>query len=564
MAQGAPHARHHGAVRRAVSVLVASVLAVLAAAGVAAVPARASVDVVVIDGRGWGHGVGMAQDGAFWMGADGASTDQILRQFYPGTELGSASGPVRVVVAASDDGRAEVSFPRGGEVRSPLVGDQHPGFPLRMAPGEAAVLRFDGTYRADRAGVVRPASTGGGHEARVAVPTQSPTTTSPLPGLPTTSTSSTSTTSTTADPSPLSGVSTTTAPPDEPSPAPDPPGDSEPTTSPGSSSPEPLWAVPAEGTVGVPDRAARYRGVIEATNVGGGLRLVNHVDVEDYLRGMGEVRDPSWPASGLEAQTIAARTYALRAMAVSGQICDTQRCQVYLGQQAEYAAMDRAVAATRGVVVMDGGRLALTFYSANAGGHTGTPQEGFGSVGGDVSYLWAAPYLTRDPRPWQVTVGAVDVAARLGYPGSLRSVRIAEAGPSGRALEVELDGDAGVRMVAGRRFASSLGLLSSLFTTRVEEADEAPPPPPEPDREVFQASPDDIADITLDPAQRIGVQRAAPATRITLETAGREPGQDVPWWATSAIVALLVVAGGLGLHTLARTERDHHQSDPTA
>ena len=81
------------------------------------------------------------------------------------------------------------------------------------------------------------------------------------------------------------------------------------------------------------------------------LRLVNHVDVEQYLRGMGEVRDPGWPASALRAQAIAARTYALRAMAGGGQLCDTQQCQVYLGAQAEYGAMDKAVTATRGQVV---------------------------------------------------------------------------------------------------------------------------------------------------------------------------------------------------------------------
>ncbi|HUF33153.1 MAG TPA: SpoIID/LytB domain-containing protein [Acidimicrobiales bacterium] len=548
------------------SVLVASLLAVTAAVAVSVVPARASFEVVVIDGRGWGHGVGMAQDGAFWMGTDGASTGQILGQFYPGTQLGSASGPVRVVVVARDDGRAEVTFPGGGEVRSPLMGAQHAGFPLRMAPGETAVLSFDGTYRAERAGVVQPASTGGAREERVAAfPAQSPTTTSPLPSLPTSSTSSTSTTTTT---SPLSGVTTTTAAPDESDPSADDeaPPDGEPNPSTGPSSPEPLWAVPTEGEVGVPDRGAHYRGVIEATNAGGGLRLVNHVDVEDYLRGMGEVRDPSWPASGLEAQAIAARTYALRAMAVSGQICDTQRCQVYLGQEAEYAAMDRAVVATRGVVLMDADRLALSFYSANAGGHTGTPQEGFGTSVSNVSYLRAAPYLTRDPRPWQVTVGTADVAARLGYPGSLRSVRVAEAGPSGRALEIELDGDAGVRTVTGRRFTSSLGLLSNLFTVRVEQADEAPPPPPAPDGELFQASPDDVADVALDPPERVRVQRRAPTTGITLETAGRDLGtdRDVPGWAIAILLALILAAGGAGLRTLTRTERDHPPSDPTA
>ena len=72
--------------------------------------------------------------------------------------------------------------------------------------------------------------------------------------------------------------------------------------------------------------------------------FVNQVNVETYLRGMGEVRNPSWPTASLRAQAIASRTYALRAMAANGELCDTQRCQVYIGSDAEYSAMDKAVA----------------------------------------------------------------------------------------------------------------------------------------------------------------------------------------------------------------------------
>ncbi|MDP9442402.1 MAG: SpoIID/LytB domain-containing protein, partial [Actinomycetota bacterium] len=72
--------------------------ALVIAATALPVPARAAVPVLVIDGRGFGHGVGMAQDGAFWMGRAGASTDQILSQFYPGTKSGRSRGMVRVPV----------------------------------------------------------------------------------------------------------------------------------------------------------------------------------------------------------------------------------------------------------------------------------------------------------------------------------------------------------------------------------------------------------------------------------------------------------------------------------
>jgi stage II sporulation protein D len=38
-------------------------------------------------GRGWGHGVGMCQVGAYGMALDGATYEEILRKYYKGIEL---------------------------------------------------------------------------------------------------------------------------------------------------------------------------------------------------------------------------------------------------------------------------------------------------------------------------------------------------------------------------------------------------------------------------------------------------------------------------------------------
>lgn len=253
-------------------------------------------------------------------------------------------------------------------------------------------------------------------------------------------------------------------------------------------------AIPAGGgTIDLPVRQRRYRGVVEATAASGTLRLVNTVDVETYLKGMGEVRDPSWPPAALRAQAIAARTYALRAMATGGEICDTQRCQVYLGAQAEYGAMNRAVDDSREEVLVFGRAMISAVYSANGGGHSASRSEGFG-VADDTSapYLRPAPYPTKDPGPWSVTVALTDVGARLGYAGTVTDVRVSQTGPSGRALEVALDGSAGPKVVTGIAFDAALGLRSTLFTLRVE-AGVAPPPPPPAEEVVIQAPPEEAA-----------------------------------------------------------------------
>jgi stage II sporulation protein D len=190
---------------------------------------------------------------------------------------------------------------------------------------------------------------------------------------------------------------------------------------------------------------------------------------------MGEVRDPSWPPAALRAQAVAARTYAMRAMSVGGELCDTTRCQVYLGQQAEYPAMDKAVKDSAGQVLSFGGHLASAVYSSNGGGHSASREEGFGTTGGEYPYLRPAPYDTKNPMPWTVVVALSDVAARSGHL-AVDAVTVTETGPSGRALSVTLDGPAGRRSLTGRAFAAALGLRSTMFTARLAVADAAPPP----------------------------------------------------------------------------------------
>ena len=38
-------------------------------------------------GRGWGHGVGLCQNGAFGLALAGKTSTEILARYYPGTEL---------------------------------------------------------------------------------------------------------------------------------------------------------------------------------------------------------------------------------------------------------------------------------------------------------------------------------------------------------------------------------------------------------------------------------------------------------------------------------------------
>jgi SpoIID/LytB domain protein len=233
---------------------------------------------------------------------------------------------------------------------------------------------------------------------------------------------------------------------------------------------------------------------MEATAGGGPLRLVNQLDVETYLKGMGEVPG-NWPIEAIGAQAVVARTYALRAMSSSGELCDYDLCQVYIGADNESQGQNAAVDATQGQVVEYGGQLASTVYSADAGGITATTLEGFGSPDGAYPYLQVVKYDTPDPLPWRAEIALGDLGHRFGYPGTVTNVAIGQAGPSGRALQVTLDGTAGPQAVDGRSFAARLGLRSTLFKPTITTDDNVPPPPPFGDAPAQQALPDDAVAI---------------------------------------------------------------------
>ncbi len=446
-----------------------------------ALPAQAATTVVVVEGRGFGHGVGLSQDGAYWLGKSGRSAAEILKLFYPGTALAKRSGTIRVPLVAARE--VTLSFPAGGSVASLKV-----GIGGRVRFGADAGIATATLLAAPGVDTQVLALSGGAVRNSVRVPVRLLADATPETTVSTSTTASTSTVSTSTGalefpPVATSGPDTSTATTIDPgataTPVPSSAITVPPTESDGTSAPAAtvtgaqLLAAPPGGevlTVG----AKRYRGKMEVTAVGNGVKVVNAVDVEQYLRGMGEVLDPRWPAAALQAQTIAARTFAIRTMELSGEVCPTQRCQVYLGAQAEYPAMDAAVKATAAKVVTYQAQLALTFYSASGGGTMADPTEVFGPTSRSVPYLQAGVYPTGDLKSWTVEVTLDQLARRFGYAGTAQSVSVTQVGPSGRAVEITIDGTAGPRHIAGPAFDGALGLRSTNFTLRTGASATAP------------------------------------------------------------------------------------------
>ncbi|MDQ2826808.1 MAG: hypothetical protein M3Y04_07605, partial [Actinomycetota bacterium] len=133
--------------RRSLGAL-AALLAALAPLPAYAAPSGPSAPNLLIEGKGFGHGVGMPQDGAYAMATAGASAGDILAHFYPGTSIGRRTGTVQVSVLDST-GPVVVAFPGGGQVVDGASAAQAPGFPVTVAPGGSVQLSFSGgAYRA--------------------------------------------------------------------------------------------------------------------------------------------------------------------------------------------------------------------------------------------------------------------------------------------------------------------------------------------------------------------------------------------------------------------------------
>lgn len=130
-----------------------------------------------------------------------------------------------------------------------------------------------------------------------------------------------------------------------------------------------------------------YRGSITLMEVSGKIDVVNHVGIEDYLKGVvpSEVF-ASWPTETLRAQAIVARTYALYETRTSYRkdfdLLPDERSQVYGGMSVEQSASSRAVESTSGLVAAFGKpsreRIFPTYFSSTCGGASQNAIDAFG------------------------------------------------------------------------------------------------------------------------------------------------------------------------------------------
>ena len=224
-----------------------------------------------------------------------------------------------------------------------------------------------------------------------------------------------------------------------------------------------------------------YRGDIKITAAGGTLTIVNEVPLEEYLYGVVPAEAvPSWPMAALEAQAVAARTYALHNMEKSkGKAYDIQPStagQVYNGHASEYARTTQAVDNTRGMVMTHGGKPIDALFHSDGGGYTEHSEHVWG---GTLPYLRGVKDAANHEgtSSWTVKTTRKEMESKLKAAGksvgTLKSIelsplgkrpmRVSDRGVSGRIRSATFVGTSGKVTVSGEALKAIFGLKSTLF-----------------------------------------------------------------------------------------------------
>ncbi len=239
-----------------------------------------------------------------------------------------------------------------------------------------------------------------------------------------------------------------------------------------------------------------YRGRLKVFLRTSTVKVVNHVPLDDYLRGVVPVEMPaSWPTTALEAQAVSARSYAVRRLHPGRgtfDVYDDSRSQVYRGIKAERATTDAAIADTAGEILMSGTTVVNAFYHSTGGGATEDNEYAWVSssgklVSGPVAYLRGiedvapdgTPYDAGAPRyAWttspisRATLSAMMSSDPRTDVGDLQRLNLTHRGVSGRLYRIRIVGSEGRKIVSADVFrsvynahrpAGTRALLSNLF-----------------------------------------------------------------------------------------------------
>jgi stage II sporulation protein D len=396
--------------------------------------AQAAAGDVTINGKGYGHGAGMSQWGAWQAAREGNKYDAILAFYYPGTAMGQADDGVTVKVRLTKSSNANYYYKAelrptvtaGTLVAHDATGDHS----TALAAGTTVQLLY-------AAGKVQVTGVTGAFDWV----------------------------------------------------------DLRPDTADGRVGAS-LWAASSTATAYTNEYWGTVR--VQPSTTAAALMLFDTLPLERYMCGISEVDPgwansglPSqYAPEAVKAQAVASRTYAL----TKGTLYDNSTDQNYSGYKYEstHPGVVAAAQETVGQILTYRGSPITATYSSSSGGWTTN------SAWSDTSspaYLvakadpWSAkapvaPWTIKPGYAWTVTMPATTMATKLGINvGIITKLEVVArdtADPNSHARTVKITGTSGTTTMSARTFRSKLALKSTLIlsitgggvtTTRYEQTD---------------------------------------------------------------------------------------------
>jgi len=223
----------------------------------------------------------------------------------------------------------------------------------------------------------------------------------------------------------------------------------------------------------------RYRGEIEVRINGDEIKVINIIDLEEYLYGiLKNEMSRTAPIEALKAQAVIARTFTLANLKKHEKegynLCSKIHCQVYKGVDTETDTIIQAVNSTKGQVLTYNGDIAKTFYHAWCGGITADAESVWGE---NIDYLKEVydPFCGKmDNKNWSCTFSLAEIEAilnRNGFNiGNIYSIYPGSHSNCGRVKELVINHTNGITTISSNKFRLMVGsdkIWSTLFTIRV-------------------------------------------------------------------------------------------------
>lgn len=418
--------------RTGLAALLGSLLLFTAAVSMLLPRVAVAATTFVINGRGWGHGIGLSQYGAQGYARDhGWKYQQIVTHYFQGTRVATspASLTVKVHLDKDADARSSWKIRSGTAGRRLVVTDlDNAANTISLSPDASFwITVYNGNVRVHEDATNTSGTSVPGKVLKTFVGAAYATT----------------------------GYS---------------------------------YAVQMLGATGpFSTTGLRWRSYIDFNPIGTSTsRAVNRVPMEFYLYGVVPRESPaSWATEALKAQAVVARSYAYTSAAQGQTLRCTTLSQVYNGQNGEDSRTNAAVDATKRLVVMYGSDVVKTFFFSSSGGHTANiedvwvtsqPQPYYKGVddaderspygtswGADLKLSGTA--LASEIRSYDNLNGKLDYS--VAAPAYVSSVSV-ERAHSGFVRYVTLRWSNGsVFEIRGTTFQSALSLRSSKFFVTV-------------------------------------------------------------------------------------------------